>query len=415
MPGKRTSLPSHTHPTYCTGRNTRGPSHREPARPDKTTTPTRSTGANISVLEADDDTPAAQDISGPTLAQCHTHLHTTGIPFLCRPPQAGDPDKGFRSGPTGNRRGLQTGARARWEATTQDIWYLQDGRPGALRRLGPGQMVHCRACDYDANGRPDMRGDCSAHTSVNGESLGVWCWGCQTQYWLDRGLPRIVGTTDPPLTPLAPGQYPGNLDPPVPLFANKFTAIDVPTGAGKTQMFKAQLNHLDFMNGGIDSPTRAAVCVVVFRRSLSTYYEGQLCKNHEFGVYTDIDIETCTPETHGRIISCVPSMAKLPHALPDGRGISVNGRQHMLVLEEVGQTRSMTICNLLTAQEMLKVDNAFGALIRLAPNVIMTEYRMLEESVPPENNAQEPLVGLALGLYILCGVFTWGSGPLTLS
>lgn len=200
----------------------------------------RRRGADLCPVPREESPGNIRASEGPALADWYKHLKKHDLGFLCpRPPLPTDRDKGTRTGATGNRRGLATKCRAKWEATTHDIWTLQDGTAASLRRLGPGQMVHCRYCDYH-NGSPDGRGDCSAHTTVRGRSLGVWCWGCQAQFFLDLTLPRVIGTKDPILRELPAGTYLTDVEPAIDLLSEtrKFVAIDAPTGAGKTHMLK---------------------------------------------------------------------------------------------------------------------------------------------------------------------------------
>lgn len=256
--------------------------------------------------------------------------------LLPREPERGDPRKGARSGCTGHGQGLGPGYERRWEATSQDTWYTDDGLWRTLAQLGHGAVVHCRRCDYIGM-HPDGRGDCSAHTVAKGEDLrGVWYWGCKTMCWLDKSLPRITGSGDPALTQLDVDKYVDQLVLPIDIAASKYIAVDALTGTRKTHWFKDHLAHEDRGPGA-----KVPWMIVVFRVSLVEFYLNFL-GGPGFVDYRKISLPLVTSESCPRLAVCIPSVYKLGRCLDEGMqlGGSFAGAWR-LCLDEVGQTRGM--------------------------------------------------------------------------
>lgn len=121
------------------------------------------------------------------------------------------------------------------------------------------------------------------------------------------------------------------MDPSVLVQQRSIVALDTPTGAGKTRLFR---DH-------VERYPESRWMVVVFRVSLAEHLVGSL-HGLGFADYRETVLSTVDPETCPRLIICVSSLQKVTFLTKEEDSAPYAGPSWNVRLDGVGQTKAMT-------------------------------------------------------------------------
>ncbi len=292
--------------------------------------------------------------------------------------------RGWRPQGPGFSRNPKVGRN--WVCVDQGTWFDQWGTCSTLADMVHDDPVRCKLCDLTSDGLPI--GDCSAHVVKKPPSEGVWCWSCETQFWEEDSIPRLVPSWPPARDFASRSSLGGSvmdvsesrlshclvnglprctrLIPEAELTRCRVTCVDAPTGFGKTYLLVDYVKRYPSSN----------VMVIVSWQSLCSYYKSLLDKETRFtwSLYLDEHVQEWNLTQNRHAIVCYPSLRQIDERMVEA--LSARGGWGLWIDEAVKLSHFSASSSIFKGDAMRDCESRLTSLLRVAPWCVLLQYNM---------------------------------------